>query len=91
MTSAETRRFKFGVMFLAFTSAAAIVLSGWALWARSSTNSRVWHAVICRIETAVTKQHLPEAKERKALRFYDRLLTEYVQTDGCGLIEKGKP
>ena len=98
MTSAETRRFKFGVIFLAATSFAAIVLAAWALYARfqesnayREADARIWHAVVCQIEQAVLKQHLSPVKERKALRFYDHLLVADVRTDGCGLIEKGKP
>lgn len=91
--------FRVALMVLAAVSFAAIALSGWALYARfqqsnayRAADNRVWHAVICQIETAVTKQHLPPAKERAALRFYDHLLTADVQTDGCGLIQrKGTP
>jgi hypothetical protein len=85
------RRFKIAIAVLATTTAVAITLAGWALYARfeqgnenRAANSHVWHAVICQIETSVVKAHLPAAKERAALRFYDRLLTVDVQTDGCG-------
>lgn len=92
------RRFRFAILALAAVAFAAIALSGWALYARfeqtnaaRAADNRVWHAVICSIEAAVVKQHLPPAKERAALRFYDHLLTADVQTDGCGLTQKGTP
>jgi hypothetical protein len=79
------RRYRLILAVLAFTSAAAVILAGWALYERSTDTGRVWHAVVCSIETAVQKQHLPRVKERAALRFYDRLLTDDVHTSGCGL------
>ena len=86
-------RFRVALAILAATSFVAIALAAWALYVRfEQTNAyrkadaRIWHAVICQIEVAVTKQHLPAAKERAALRFYDRLLIVDVQTDGCDLI-----
>jgi hypothetical protein len=92
----HNRRFRVALIFLALLSSAAIILSGWALYARftqsnayRTADNRVWRAVICQIEMAVVKEHLPVAKEREALRFYDRLLIQDVQTDPCGLT-KGK-
>lgn len=89
-------RFRVVLMLLAVVAFCAIALSGWALYARftesngyRAADNRVWHAVICQIEHAVLKQHLPPAKERAALRFYDELLIADVQTDGCGLLQKG--
>jgi len=90
--SNPNRLFRWGVAVLAAATIVAFGLSGWALYgwvtqrdAYRQADHRVWRAVICQIETAVQKQHLPDAKERAALRFYDHLLTADVQTAGCGL------
>jgi len=97
MQTTNDKRFRVGLALLAATAFAAIVLAAWALYVRfEQTNAyrdadtRIWTAVICQIEQAVQKQHLPPAKEQAALRFYDRLLIRDVQTDGCGLL-KGPP
>lgn len=98
MTGKDPTGFRIALMLLAAAAFTALSLSGWALYARfEQTNAyrtdtnRVWHAVICQIETAVLKQHLPRAKERAALRFYDHLLTADVGATGCGLLQKGAP
>ena len=92
MEAGRTRRFRIILTLLAAISFTAIVLSALALYARFTesnayrqADNRVWHAVICTIEQAVVKQHLDPAKERAALRFYDRMLMVDVGTDGCGL------
>ncbi len=85
-------RTRFALTLTAAVSAAALVLAGWALYARfeqsnanREANKMVWHAVICSIETAVIKSQPDSAKRDATLRFYDRLLTQQVQTTGCGL------
>ncbi len=85
-------RSRVALTLTAAVSAAALVLAGWALYARfeqsnanREANKMVWHAVICRIEAAVAKEPLTPEKRRQALLFYDHLLTQQVQTTGCGL------
>ena len=101
MTHADDKRFRLALILLAATSFGAIILAAWALYARFEqgndyrrADARIWRAVVCNIEMAVTKLHRPAAITRKSLRFYDRLLIVDVQTDGCNLIQtipKGTP
>lgn len=97
MIGRDGRRFRLVFNILAVASALALILAGWALYDRfQQTNqfraaqAHVWHAVICSIEVAVVKSpHLPEAKKRQSLRFYDRLLVQDVNAPPCGLAQKG--
>lgn len=90
---ATTRRFRLAFNVLAVVSAAALLLAGWALYARfeqtnqlRNSNKHVWHGVVCAIEKSILKSTntTPQQKQAK-LRFFDRLLIVDVQTDGCGL------
>jgi len=87
---------RFRIMFigLGVISAAALVISAWALYARFTQSNayraadvRIWSAVICQIEKSVVihHKHLSPTRVRGILRFYDRLLIVDVQTAGCGL------
>ena len=91
MQSVFDRRFRVGLVALAALSFAAIVLSAWAIYAYHQADDRIWHAVICHIEHATLKQHLPADRERTVLRFYDRLLVHDVRTAGCGLLQGRTP
>ena len=51
-----------------------------------ANNARVWHAVICNIETTViAKKGVSLAQKRYAVQFYDHLLVSDVHSAACGL------
>ena len=74
-----SKRWRIAIDFLALISAAALILSGWALYDRFSgtnharaENKRVWHAVICSIEQAVYKNKtLTVVKKRDANQMWE--------------------
>ncbi len=88
------RAVKIALGVTAAVASAAILIASWALYARfeqtnqnRSANKMVWHAVICQIEIATTKnKKLTPLQKEAQLRFFDRLLIKDVQTQGCGLV-----
>lgn len=90
-------RWRLTVDILAVVSALSLLLTGWALYDRfdqgnqaRQDNKRVWHAVICALETATAHNTKVDVTSRKlAIKFYDQLLTEDVQTTGCGIAVDG--
>lgn len=53
--------------------------------ANRESNKRVWHAVICTIETqTLLSKHASPAAKATAVEFYDGLLVSDVHTTGCG-------
>lgn len=48
-------------------------------------NAKVWHAVVCQIEVASLARMKDPARRKMVVTFYDGLLTQDVQTSGCGL------
>lgn len=92
------KRWRLAVDALAVLTAFALLLSGWALYSRftetnhaRADNRAVWHAVICSLERATMKQpHVPPARVRTVLVFYDKLLVEDVHAAPCGLVSEVK-
>ena len=91
-----SRRFKIALAITAALSAVSLTIAGWAFYvhfeqanAYRRADQRIWTAVICQLERRVAATKSVTAQQIQAsLRFYDRLLTQDVQTTGCGLTER---
>ena len=90
------KRWRLAVDVLAVMTAAALLLSAWALTSRfqetnraRERNARIWHAVICDIEQQIVvnaniSEHPLTLKRRKfLLRFYDNLLVKDAHAQPC--------
>lgn len=95
------KRWRIAVDLLAVITAAAIIMSGWALYDRFSAtkaararNAQIWHAVICDIEhQIVADNHNPSpsrAEKARYLAFYDTLLVKDAHAKPCGIKLPGR-
>lgn len=92
------KRWRLAVDLLACLTAAALLLSAWALATRfqetnanRARNARIWHAVICDIEHQIVvnsniNEHPLTLQRRKfILRFYDNLLVRDAHAQPCNI------
>lgn len=93
MDEHSDRNARLSVKFASWVSVLAMAVSGGAFIVRFNdaaqgreNNKKVWHAVLCHIETTVLKtKTISDVKKQEAINFYDNLLTQDVKTTGCGL------
>lgn len=80
-------RWRVAIDVLGILTAFAIILSGWALYTRFSSNKETWHAVICSLEKETLNDPFRSPQDKRArIQFFEHLLTEDVRTRGCDLL-----